>query len=71
MLTPSQRERILSHLERGWKLPDSLVQELWSAYEALEQTQQRLAPTTHPEHETQPRHSERRSVGGRSGGYAH
>jgi hypothetical protein len=37
MLTSSQRERILSHLRRGWKLPDSLVQELWEAYEALEQ----------------------------------
>ncbi len=37
MLTSSQRERIMSHLRRGWKLPDSLVQELWEAYEALEQ----------------------------------
>ena len=35
MLTPTQRERILSHLRRGWKLPDSLVQELWEAYETL------------------------------------
>jgi hypothetical protein len=71
MLTPSQRERILSHLERGWKLPDSLVQELWSAYEALEQTQQRPGSTAHPEHETKTHQPERRSVGGRSGGYAH
>lgn len=39
MLTTSQRERILHHLQRGWKLPDSLVHELWEAYEALEQAQ--------------------------------
>ncbi len=39
MLTSAQRERILSHLRRGWKLPDSLVQELWTAYETLEQSQ--------------------------------
>ncbi len=37
MLTTSQRERILSHIQHGWKLPDSLVVELWEAYEALEQ----------------------------------
>lgn len=37
MLTSAQRERILCHLRRGWKLPDSLVQELWTAYETLEQ----------------------------------
>ena len=39
MLTSAQRERILSHLRRGWKLHDSLVQELWTAYETLEQSQ--------------------------------
>lgn len=39
MLNAAQRERILSHLRRGWKLPDSLVQELWDAYEALASTQ--------------------------------
>lgn len=39
MLTIAQRERILSHLKRGWKLPDSLVHELWEAYEALERAQ--------------------------------
>lgn len=37
MLTTTQRERIVSHLQRGWKLPDSLIQELWEAYVALEQ----------------------------------
>lgn len=37
MLTSAQRERILCHLRRGWKLPDSLVHELWTAYETLEQ----------------------------------
>lgn len=36
MLTTAQRERIVCHLERGWKLPDSLIQELWEAYVALE-----------------------------------
>jgi hypothetical protein len=36
MLTPSQRARILQHLEHGWKLPDSLVHDLWAAYEYLE-----------------------------------
>lgn len=36
MLTTTQRERILAHLKHGWKLPDSLVQELWEAYEDLE-----------------------------------
>lgn len=35
MLTANQRARILRHLEHGWKLPDSLVQELWEAYETL------------------------------------
>ena len=38
MLTLAQRDRIVCHLQRGWKLPDSLVHELWSAYETLEQT---------------------------------
>ncbi len=37
MLTTSQRERILAHLQHGWKLPDSLVHELWEAYETLAQ----------------------------------
>lgn len=36
MLTTEQRERILAHLQHGWKLPDSLVRELWEAYVALE-----------------------------------
>lgn len=35
-LTTAQRERIICHLQRGWKLPDSLVQELWEAYRELE-----------------------------------
>lgn len=39
MLTPSQRARILQHLEHGWKLPDSLVHDLWAAYEFLERRQ--------------------------------
>jgi hypothetical protein len=43
MLTQEQRERILHHLDHGWKLPDSLVQELWAAYETLEQIQSRGA----------------------------
>jgi hypothetical protein len=41
MLTTAQRERIVSHLRRGWKLPDSLLLELWEAYEALEQAHTR------------------------------
>jgi hypothetical protein len=41
MLTTAQRERIVCHLQRGWKLPDSLIHELWAAYEALEQGQAR------------------------------
>lgn len=40
MLSLQQRERIISHLQHGWKLPDSLVQELWEAYEALERMNQ-------------------------------
>lgn len=44
MLTASQRERILSHLQRGWKLPDSLVYELWEAYLALERAHGGPAP---------------------------
>jgi hypothetical protein len=47
MLTTAQRERIVSHLQRGWKLPDSLLVELWEAYEALEQAQMRV--DMHPE----------------------
>lgn len=39
MLTQAQRERIISHLQRGWKLPDSLIHELWEAYRSLEQAQ--------------------------------
>lgn len=39
MLTHEQRARILQHLEHGWKLPDSLVLELWSAYESLARSQ--------------------------------
>ncbi len=41
MLTPAQQARIVHHLKNGWKLPDSLVQELWSAYQALEESQRR------------------------------
>ena len=47
MLTSAQRERILSHLRRGWKLPDSLVQELWTAYETLEQSVDDQQPSLH------------------------
>jgi hypothetical protein len=39
MLTNAQRERIICHLQRGWKLPDSLIHDLWEAYEALEEAQ--------------------------------
>lgn len=66
MLTQSQRERILSHLQRGWKLPDSLVQELWRAYEDLESSQPQHDATAHSEHEVQSSRSERRSMGGNS-----
>ncbi|NCC33994.1 MAG: hypothetical protein EOM24_18570 [Chloroflexia bacterium] len=54
MLTASQRERILSHLRRGWKLPDSLVLELWEAYETLESqspTTDRMSLDERDEHE--------------------
>ncbi|MFV9505931.1 MAG: hypothetical protein AB4911_15370 [Oscillochloridaceae bacterium umkhey_bin13] len=50
MLSPTQRERIVSHLQHGWKLPDSLVQELWEAYEALERHHQGPKPHDHPTH---------------------
>lgn len=59
MLTPAQQERIVQHLENGWKLPDSLVQELWSAYKALEESQQR------PQGEGEDRHG---SISARSKG---
>ncbi|RRR72975.1 MAG: hypothetical protein EI684_09470 [Candidatus Viridilinea halotolerans] len=65
MLNQSQRERILSHLERGWKLPDSLVQELWMAYEALERSHLDTPPNQ-GEHEAQANPRDRRSVGSRS-----
>lgn len=48
MLTSAQRERILCHLRRGWKLPDSLVQELWTAYETLEQALNDQGPEPSP-----------------------
>jgi hypothetical protein len=66
MLSQSQRERILSHLQRGWKLPDSLVQELWMAYEALESSQPRHDASAHSEHEPSSSRPDRRSVGGNS-----
>ncbi|HMQ31600.1 MAG TPA: hypothetical protein PKD53_12800 [Chloroflexaceae bacterium] len=50
MLTRTQRERILCHLQRGWKLPDSLVKELWEAYEALERGA--TGPRPHESHAT-------------------
>lgn len=62
MLSQSQRERILSHLERGWKLPDSLVQELWIAYESLERSQPRHSDANNGERD----HHEHRSLGGKS-----
>lgn len=46
MLTTEQRERIRAHLQHGWKLPDSLVQELWEAYVALERA---LLAAGHPD----------------------
>ncbi|NTU79420.1 MAG: hypothetical protein HGA45_08465 [Chloroflexales bacterium] len=52
MLSSAQRERILCHLRRGWKLPDSLVHDLWTAYETLEQAlnDQDLEPSSSSDH---------------------
>lgn len=37
-LSTAQRERIINHLQHGWKLPDSLILELWEAYKVLEES---------------------------------
>jgi hypothetical protein len=36
MLNSHQRERIAQHIDHGWKLPDSLANELWETFQLLE-----------------------------------